>query len=192
MKVLSLFDGMSCGQIAFKELGIEVEKYYAYEIDKYAIQVTQHNFPATEQGGDVFKADFTKYEGIDWLVGGSPCFASGTMVKTEDGFKEIQDIVVGDKVLTHTGNYKKVTKVMTKISDKYCILSGENMEDIVCTPNHRFYTKQMIRVWDNQARANKRTLSNDFSWTSVDKFVCIKNDSQTIKEQTYISCILTI
>lgn len=64
---------MSCGQIAFKQLGIKVDRYISYEIDKYAIQVTQHNFPNTEQRGDVFAADFTEYKGIDWLIGGSPC-----------------------------------------------------------------------------------------------------------------------
>lgn len=73
MNILSLFDGMSCGQIAFKQLGITVDRYVSYEIDKYALQVTQHNFPTTEQRGDVFAADFTQYAGIDWLIGGSPC-----------------------------------------------------------------------------------------------------------------------
>ena len=74
MNILSLFDGMSCGQIAFKQLGIPIENYYAYEIDKYAIKTTQHNFPSTKQLGDVFNADFTQYENkIDFLIGGSPC-----------------------------------------------------------------------------------------------------------------------
>ena len=71
--MLSLFDGMSCGQIAFKQLGIEVDRYISYEIDKYATSVTQLNFPNTEQCGDVFAADFTQYQNIDWLIGGSPC-----------------------------------------------------------------------------------------------------------------------
>ena len=71
--MLSLFDGMSCGQIAFRQLGIEVDRYISYEIDKYAISVTQLNFPSTEQCGDVFAADFTQYRNIDWLIGGSPC-----------------------------------------------------------------------------------------------------------------------
>lgn len=71
--MLSLFDGMSCGQIAFKQLGVEVDRYISYEIDKYAISVTQLNFPNTEQCGNVFTADFTQYRNIDWLIGGSPC-----------------------------------------------------------------------------------------------------------------------
>lgn len=73
MKVLSLFDGMACGAIAFGYAGVEIESYDAYEIDKYAIKVATHNFPFIRQHGDVFSADFTQYEGVDFLIGGSPC-----------------------------------------------------------------------------------------------------------------------
>lgn len=71
--ILSLFDGMSCGMLAMMGAGVEVENYYAYEIDKYAIQTSQHNFPKIKQCGDVFKGDFSQYKGIDYLIGGSPC-----------------------------------------------------------------------------------------------------------------------
>ena len=73
MKVLSLFDGMACGMIAMQLAGVEVESYDAYEIDKYAIKTAQHNFPMIKEHGDVFDADFTQYEGVDFLIGGSPC-----------------------------------------------------------------------------------------------------------------------
>lgn len=73
MRVLSLFDGMACGMLAMKSAGVDIESYDAYEIDKYAIEVASHNFPSIVQHGDVFKADFTQYEGVDWLIGGSPC-----------------------------------------------------------------------------------------------------------------------
>lgn len=73
MKVLSLFDGMACGMIAMQLAGVEVERYDAYEIDKYAIKTAQHNFPMIKEHGDVFGADFTQYEGVDFLIGGSPC-----------------------------------------------------------------------------------------------------------------------
>ena len=73
VKVLSLFDGMACGMLAFQKAGISVDNYYAYEIDKYAIQTATHNFPQIQECGDVFKADFAKYSGIDYLIGGSPC-----------------------------------------------------------------------------------------------------------------------
>ena len=73
MKVLSLFDGMACGMLAMKAAGVEVTDYDAYEIDKYAMQVATHNFPEIREHGDVFKADFTQYKGVDFVVGGSPC-----------------------------------------------------------------------------------------------------------------------
>lgn len=71
--VLSLFDGMSCGQLALQKLGIKVKQYYAAEIDKHAIQVTQHNFPDTIQLGDVTKVFAQDLPKIDLLIGGSPC-----------------------------------------------------------------------------------------------------------------------
>lgn len=64
---------MACGMLAFLGLGIKPKNYYAYEIDKYAIKTTEHNFPNIKQCGDVFKANFAQYEGIDYLIGGSPC-----------------------------------------------------------------------------------------------------------------------
>jgi DNA (cytosine-5)-methyltransferase 3A len=73
MNVLSLFDGMSCGQIALKEAGFKVENYFASEIDKYAIQVTKHNFPNTIHLGSVVDVDGYKLPKIDLLIGGSPC-----------------------------------------------------------------------------------------------------------------------
>ena len=82
MNVLSLFDGMSCGQLALQRAGIQVTNYFAAEIDKYAIQVTQANFPDTVQLGDVTKVKaggqqlydpFGCGHEIDLLIGGSPC-----------------------------------------------------------------------------------------------------------------------
>lgn len=73
MNVLSLFDGMSCGQIALKELGFTVENYFASEIDKYAIAQTQVNFPKTIQLGDVKKVRACDLPKIDLILAGSPC-----------------------------------------------------------------------------------------------------------------------
>lgn len=71
--VLSLFDGMSCGQIALNEIGIKPKIYYASEIDKHAIAQTQLNFPNTIQLGSIVDIDVSKLELIDLLIGGSPC-----------------------------------------------------------------------------------------------------------------------
>lgn len=73
MKILSLFDGISCGRLALERAGIPVEKYYASEIDKYAIQVAQKNYPDTIQVGDVNKLNYLELLDVDMIIGGSPC-----------------------------------------------------------------------------------------------------------------------
>lgn len=73
MKVLSLFDGISCGMVALERAGIEVDRYVAYEIEPNAIKVSKNNYSQIEHCGDVTVADFTKYKGFDLLIGGSPC-----------------------------------------------------------------------------------------------------------------------
>lgn len=73
LNVLSLFDGISCGRLALERAGIPVKRYVAYEIDKYALQVSNHNWNDIEQRGSVVDADFAEFEGFDLVIGGSPC-----------------------------------------------------------------------------------------------------------------------
>jgi|LWDU01.1.fsa_nt_gi DNA-cytosine methyltransferase len=73
MNVLSLFDGISCGQEALKRAGIKVENYYASEVDKWAIQITQKNYPNTIQLGDIQNWRDWDLPKIDLIIGGSPC-----------------------------------------------------------------------------------------------------------------------
>lgn len=74
MRILSLFDGISCGQVALERVGIPVEVYYASEIEPNAIKITQKNYPNTVQLGDVTKINFEEFIGkVDVIIGGSPC-----------------------------------------------------------------------------------------------------------------------
>ena len=73
MNVLSLFDGMGCGWIALRELGIKVDRGYSSEVDKYAIAQVKLNFPEVIHLGNVTDIDVSKLEHIDLLIGGSPC-----------------------------------------------------------------------------------------------------------------------
>ena len=87
VNVLSLFDGMSCGQLALKRANIKVGKYFASEIDKHAIKVAMHNFPNTIQVGDVTQIKGEDLPKIDLLIGGSPCQGfsfSGKQLNFED------------------------------------------------------------------------------------------------------------
>lgn len=73
VNVVSLFDGISCGMTAFKRAKINVNKYYAFEIDKYAKAISKYNYPEINHQGNVLDADFDKFMDIDFVIGGSPC-----------------------------------------------------------------------------------------------------------------------
>lgn len=73
MRVLSLFDGISCGRVAFDRAGIPVDEYHAYEVAASAIQISRNNWPDIVHKGDVTSADFSQYRDFDILIGGSPC-----------------------------------------------------------------------------------------------------------------------
>ncbi len=73
MKVLSLFDGISCGMVAAERAGIVVDEYSAFEIDESAIKISQKNYPQIKHCGDVVTADFTQYKGSDIITAGFPC-----------------------------------------------------------------------------------------------------------------------
>ena len=92
MKVLSLFDGISCGMVALERAGIPVEKYVAYEIEEDAITISKHNYPQIEQKGNVFDAEYVK-DDFDLLIGGSPC-TYWSIAKT-DGKRETTSDGIG-------------------------------------------------------------------------------------------------
>lgn len=87
MKVLSLFDGISCGRVALERAGLHVSRYVAYEIDQDAINVSAWNWPEIEHEGSVEGADFTKYKGFDMVIGGFPCTDLSIGKNNREGLK---------------------------------------------------------------------------------------------------------
>ena len=169
--VLSLFDGMSCGQIALKELGIKVDKYYASEIDKHAIKQTMLNFPDTIQLGSVTDVDARKLGHVDLLCGGSPCFAAGTKVLTKRGYKNIEDIRVGELVLTHKNRWRPVVDYGCKLAETYEVQT-QCSAPIVCTADHKFWARKKSFEWKNEIRTRRMELG-DAGWVEAEK---LKNE----------------
>lgn len=161
INVLSLFDGIACGYEALNKAGIQVDTYYASEIDKYAIAIASKNHPDIIQLGDVNNVDFTKFIGkIDLIMGGSPCFVADTLVMTDCGFKPIQNIKVGDYVLTHKSRYRKVLNIGNKVVDKLYKIKGLGFDEILTTEEHPFYVREMYRKWNVQRRSSDRLFTS--------------------------------
>ena len=199
MNVLSLFDGMGCGNIALRELGINVNKYYASEIDKFAIMQTKHNFPGIIHLGNVLDVDVSKLDPIDILIGGSPCFAAGTKVLTIDGYKDIENIVVGDMVLTHKNRFMPVLRTGGKVSNTFT-LKAQGFIDVVCTENHPFYARKKMFEYYTQSNGNRsrRMVLGEAEWMEAGNlngsyYVCSniqnsesKNDLNINEDEAYI------
>lgn len=114
MRILSLFDGISCGQLALRRAGVKIDVYYASEIDKHAIKVTQTNFPNTIQLGDVTQIDFTQFIGkIDLLIGGSPCQDLSIAKKDRKGLEG-----------SRSGLFFKYIEALQTIKPKYFLLEN--------------------------------------------------------------------
>ena len=132
MKVLSLFDGISCARVALDRAGIPVEAYYASEIDKYAIQISQKNYPDIKHIGSVVKSKFRQALNLSWdetlfmetengnyhdgyldlLIGGSPC----------------QDLSIAGKRKglsgERSGLFYEYVRILKEVKPKYFILEN--------------------------------------------------------------------
>lgn len=117
MNVLSLFDGMSCGQIALNRAGIKYENYYASEIKKTAIKVTKDNYPETKQIGDVDLFNFSTLPKIGLLIGGSPCQDFSLLKTNGEG-------LLGDK----SKLFYSYLAVLKKLKPKYFLLENVKMK----------------------------------------------------------------
>ena len=153
IKVLSLFDGISCGQVALERAGIEVDRYFSSEIDEPAMKVTQINYPNTIQVGDVKEITMDKYKNIDLLIGGSPCQSFSTFGN-------------GVGMNGKSGLFWEFARILKGIKPKYFLLENVKMKkewrDII--------TKEIgvepIEINSAEFSAQKRTR---LYWTNIPK-----------------------
>jgi len=137
MKILSLFDGISCGRVALERAGIPVEAYHAYEIHPPAILISKKNWPSIVHKGDVITADFKQYQGFDILMGGSPC-QSLSIVQSKT-----RQHLDGDKVHPTQKPLELITKMIEDstepggvVLDTFC---GSGTTAVACIKTGRNY-----------------------------------------------------
>lgn len=157
LNVLSLFDGMSCGQIALNKLDAEVENYYASEIDVKAIKVTQENFPNTVQLGDIqnWKNWQIDWEKIDLLIGGSPCQGfsfAGKQLAFDDPRSKLFFIYVD--ILNHIRSFNSNVKFLlenVKMKAEYLDIISSHLNvkpTFICSSTRSAQSRQRF-YWAN-------------------------------------------
>lgn len=157
MNVLSLFDGMSCGQIALERARIKVDNYFASEIKKHAIKVTQYNYPNTIQLGDATNIDFKSLPKIDLLIGGSPCqdFSIARTIgsKTMDGLE-------GKK----SSLFYTYLKILKELDPKYFLLENVRMKKQAKLELDEFLGVCGIRINSSLVSFQRR---DRYYWTNI-------------------------
>lgn len=113
MKILSLFDGISCGRVAIERAGIKVERYVAYEIGRYAIEVSSYNYPDIEHKGSVVGVDYTQYEGFDIVMGGFPCTDLSLAKANRQGLR-------GE----HSSLFWEIARAIKEVKPKYFLVEN--------------------------------------------------------------------
>lgn len=174
LNVLSLFDGISCGRVALERAGIKVDKYFASEIDKYAIQVSKKNFPDIIHIGSVVDVKWEDYKNIDLLIGGSPC-QSFSIAGKQEGFDG------------KSGLFYEYLRILKEVKPKYFLLENVKMkkeyqdkisEELGCEPieiNSSLVSAQSRKrlYWTNipwiEQPKNKNLFLRDILEESVDE-----------------------
>ena len=167
MNVLSLFDGMSCGQLALERAGVEVDNYFACEIDKYAIQITQKNFPDTFQWGDVTQIKMPTRGSIDLLLGGSPC----------QGFSFAGDQLAFDDPRSKL--FFEFVKVKDAVKPKYFLLENVKMKQEFQDVITDYMGVEPIEINSSLFSAQSR---RRLYWTNIPVDMNIKDKGLVLKD----------
>ena len=171
INVFSCFDGMSCGQIALNRAGVKYNNYYASEIDKYAIQVTQHNYPNTIQLGDVTKVSGCDLPKIGLLIGGSPCQGfslAGKMLNFDDPRSKLffEYVRILGEVREKNPNVKFLLENVRMA--KWC-------QDVIS----RYLGVEPVKINSNLVSAQNR---ERYYWTNIDFDTNIKDKGITLRD----------
>ena len=205
IKALSLFSGMGGDSLGIKNAGIDVVAFN--EFDKHAVEAHKLNFPDSVLISDPTQKKpkdrtniqlipdemFSAYKGeVDLIFAGHPCFVSGTKVLTHNGYKNIEDVVIDDKLMTHTGTFQKIINLQTKLytGSLYELNIKYHPENIVCTEEHPFYVREKVKKWNSSIRKNEISYKEPV-WkhakdlTMNDHFGMVINSNEIIPELSF-------
>lgn len=153
MNVLSLFDGMSCGQIALNNLGIKVENYFASEIKKHAIKCTLDNFPDTKHIGDVTKVKGQELPKINLLIGGSPCQDFSRANSVRDGLKGMKSML-----------FYEYIRLLEETKPDYYLLENVIMDDLGYNTISELLGTEPVRLCGSKVSG---ALRDRLYWTNI-------------------------
>lgn len=147
LRVFTAFSGYDSQCMALDRIGIPYTLVGWSEIDKNAIMAHNAVYPqyADRNYGDIQQIDWKQVPDFDLFTFSSPCFVAGTLIHTEEGFKPIEDVEAGDMVLSHDNRYYPVEKVGHKPSTDIYKIVGSMFDEIICTGEHPFYTRERYR-----------------------------------------------
>lgn len=171
IRYIDLFAGMGGNRVALEqalqELGFKGECVMTSEIKPYAIDVYKENFNNEEVRGDITQIESSDIPDFDIMLASTPCFTSDTLVLTDKGYKEIKDIEIGDKVLSHDNEYHSVTNVMNQGVKNIVSVKAMGFDEIRTTNNHKFYVREIYRIWDNDRRTYVRCFKEP-EWLTIE------------------------
>jgi DNA (cytosine-5)-methyltransferase 3A len=151
--VLSLFDGMSCGQIALNNVGLKPTRYYAAEIKKHAIQSTMDNFPDTIQIGDVTKVKGQDLPKIHLLIGGSPCQDFSRANSVRDGLKGMKSML-----------FYEYIRLLEETKPDYYLLENVIMDDLGYNTISELLGTEPVRLCGSRVSG---ALRDRLFWTNI-------------------------
>ena len=172
MDVLSLFDGISCGMVAAERAGLKIDNYYAYEIDQNTIKISQKNYPSIIHCGNVFDGNFTQYNNIDLLLGGSPCTYWSVAQKANK--RETISEGIGWEL------FKQYVRALTEAKPKYFLYeNNKSMSNSIRDEITKYLGVAPILINSALVSAQNR---NRYYWTNIpnvylpdDRGILLKN-----------------
>jgi hypothetical protein len=202
-KMIDLCCGTGAFSLAFENTG-KVKTIFANDFDKNSKLIYDDNFDLKLTLKDIHDIDTKKdIETFDILTAGFPCFVAGTKVLTNDGYKNIEDINLDDKLITHKQKCENILNLQRKMynGELYSYDIKYHPENIICTKEHPFYVREQIKIWNNTKRnydyfwkkpvwkkANEITLNDYFgmpinSKNVIPKFTFEKKINNTLVEK---------